>query len=108
MGVVHIAKIDFVAPMSKQSFPALITSISACSKIDRPKMAYDQKDKGTVLEMESFNVKTSAENFQKSSSKFSENAKQMKQNNKNTTFLFIAQLIKFIYDRYSSSHAKSF
>ena len=62
----------------------LLVILSSCSTIDRPKMAYDQKDKGTVLEMESFNVKTSAENFQKSSSKFSENAKQMKQNNKNT------------------------
>ena len=65
-------------------FAILITSISACSKIDRPKMAYDQKDKGSVLEIESFNVKASAENFQKSSSKFSETAKQIKQSNKNT------------------------
>ena len=61
----------------------LLVILSSCSKIDRPKMAYDQKDKGAVLDIESFNVKASAENFQKSSSKFSETAKDIKQNNKN-------------------------
>lgn len=29
IGVFNVTKIDFVAPMSKQSFPALITTISA-------------------------------------------------------------------------------
>ena len=29
VGAFNVTKIDFVAPMSKQSFPALITTISA-------------------------------------------------------------------------------
>mgnify|MGYP005674587315 FL=1 len=29
IGAFNVTKIDFVAPMSKQSFPALITTISA-------------------------------------------------------------------------------
>jgi len=43
----------------------------------RPKMAYDQKDKGAVQEIESFNVKSSAENFRKSSGQFSKDTRDI-------------------------------
>ena len=42
----------------------------SCNK--RPKMAYDQKDKGAVQDIEAFNVETSAENFRKTSVEFKE------------------------------------
>ncbi|WP_440643605.1 secretin N-terminal domain-containing protein [Candidatus Pelagibacter sp. HIMB123] len=45
-------------------------------------MAYDQKDKGAVQEIESFNVKASAENFRKTSEKFSQDTKEILNKNK--------------------------
>ena len=42
----------------------------SCNK--RPKMAYDQKDKGAVQDIKSFNVEASAENFRKESTEFKE------------------------------------
>ena len=52
----------------------------SCNK--RPKMAYDQKDKGAVQDIEAFNVETSAENFRKTSVEFKE--KKLKILNQNT------------------------
>jgi type IV pilus assembly protein PilQ len=45
-------------------------------------MAYDQKDKGAVQEIESFNVKASAENFRKTSEQFSQDTKEILNKNK--------------------------
>ena len=42
----------------------------SCNK--RPKMAYDQKNKGAVQEIEAFDVVASAENFRKTSQEFNE------------------------------------
>ena len=39
---------------------------------NRPRMAYDQKDKGAIQDIESFDVETSAENFRKESKEFNE------------------------------------
>ena len=51
----------------------------SCNK--RPKMAYDQKDKGAVQDIKSFNVEASAENFRKSSQEFNDtNLKILKKN----------------------------
>ncbi len=61
------------------TFSILIVS---CTSSNRPKMAYDQKDKGAVQEIESFNVKASAENFRKTSEKFSQDAKEILNKNK--------------------------
>ena len=56
--------------------------LASCSSSKRPKMAYDQKDKGAVQEIESFNVKASAENFRKTSEQFNQDANEIL--NKNT------------------------
>jgi len=56
--------------------------LASCSSSNRPKMAYDQKDKGAVQEIESFNVKASAENFRKTSEKFSQDTKEILNKNK--------------------------
>ena len=48
----------------------------------RPQMAYDQKDKGAVQEIESFNVKSSAENFRDSAEQFSNDTREILNNNK--------------------------
>ena len=55
----------------------LSLSLVSCSMSKRPKMAYDQKDKGAVQEIESFNVKSSAENFRKSSDQFSKDTRDI-------------------------------
>ena len=55
----------------------LSLSLVSCSMSKRPKMAYDQKDKGAVQEIESFNVKSSAENFRKSSEQFSKDTRDI-------------------------------
>ena len=47
----------------------------------RPQMAYDQKDKGAVQEIESFNVKSSAENFRDSAEQFSNDTREILNNN---------------------------
>ena len=50
----------------------------------RPQMAYDQKDKGAVQEIESFNVKASAENFRESAEQFSNDTREiLNKNEKN-------------------------
>jgi type IV pilus assembly protein PilQ len=46
-------------------------------------MAYDQKDKGAVQEIESFNVKASAENFRKTSDQFTQDTKEILNKNDN-------------------------
>ena len=55
----------------------LSLSLVSCSMSKRPKMAYDQKDKGAVQEIESFNVKSSAENFRKTSDQFSKDTRDI-------------------------------
>ena len=47
----------------------------SCAK--RPNMSYDQKDKGAVQDIESFNVESSAENFRKDSVAFNNSAKKI-------------------------------
>ena len=54
----------------------------SCSTSDRPKMAYDQTDKGAVQEIESFNVKASAENFRKTSEQFNQDSNDILNKNK--------------------------
>jgi len=50
---------------------------------NRPRMAYDQKDKGAVQDIEVFDVETSAENFRKTSKEFKEkNLRILNQNTK--------------------------
>jgi len=56
--------------------------LASCSSSKRPKMAYDQKDKGAVQEIEAFNVKASAENFRKTSEQFSQDTKEILNKNK--------------------------
>ncbi|MGL3827913.1 secretin N-terminal domain-containing protein [Candidatus Pelagibacter communis] len=56
--------------------------LASCSTSKRPKMAYDQKDKGAVQEIEAFNVKASAENFRKTSEQFSQDTKDILNKNK--------------------------
>ena len=47
----------------------------SCTK--RPKMSYDQKDKGVVQDIESFNVENSAKNFRKDSGAFNNSTKKI-------------------------------
>ena len=56
--------------------------LASCSTSKRPKMAYDQKDKGAVQEIEAFNVKASAENFRKTSEQLSQETKDILNKNK--------------------------
>ena len=56
---------------------AISLLLASCSNSKRPKMAYDQKDKGAVQEIESFNVKASAENFRKTAEKFNEDSNEI-------------------------------
>jgi len=48
----------------------LLSCLLLISCNNRPKMAYDQKNKGAVQEIEAFNVEASAENFRKQSQEF--------------------------------------
>ena len=41
----------------------LLSCLLLVSCNNRPKMAYDQKDKGAIQDIETFNVERSAENF---------------------------------------------
>ena len=50
--------------------------VVSCSP-NRPQMAYDQKDKGAVQQIESFNVKASAENFRDTANQFSKDASEI-------------------------------
>ena len=52
-------------------------AVASCSLSKRPEMAYDQKDKGAVQKIESFNVKASAENFRKTAEQFSNDTKDI-------------------------------
>ena len=61
----------------------MIISLSACSMSDRPKMAYQQKDKGAVQDIEAFSVKSSAENFRKTSDEFADAAQEIVGKNEN-------------------------
>ena len=67
-----------------KSFLVITLSVllASCSSSKRPKMAYDQKDKGAVQEIEAFNVKASAENFRKTSEQFSQDTKEILNKNK--------------------------
>ena len=50
----------------------LLSCLLLISCNNRPKMAYDQKNKGAVQEIEAFDVVASAENFRKTSQEFNE------------------------------------
>jgi type IV pilus assembly protein PilQ len=50
----------------------LLSCLLLISCNNRPKMAYDQKNKGAVQEIEAFNVEASAENFRKESQEFND------------------------------------
>ena len=54
----------------------------SCNK--RPKMAYDQKDKGAIQDIESFNVEKSAENFRNESGQFKKSASKIINENSKT------------------------
>ena len=56
--------------------------LASCSNSKRPKMAYDQKDKGAVQEIESFNVKASAENFRQTAEQFNQDSNEILNKNK--------------------------
>ena len=56
--------------------------LASCSSSNRPKMAYDQKDKGAVQEIESFNVKASAENFRQTAEQFNQDSNDILNKNK--------------------------
>ncbi|WP_440675941.1 secretin N-terminal domain-containing protein [Candidatus Pelagibacter sp. HIMB1593] len=60
----------------------LSTLLVSCSSSNRPKMAYDQKDKGAVQEIESFNVKASAENFRQTAEQFNQDSNDILNKNK--------------------------
>ena len=60
----------------------LSLSLVSCSMSKRPKMAYDQKDKGAVQEIESFNVKSSAENFRKTQNNLERYKRYLNKNSK--------------------------
>ena len=60
----------------------LSTLLASCSSSNRPKMAYEQKDKGAVQEIESFNVKASAENFRKTAEQFNEDSNEILNKNR--------------------------
>ena len=59
----------------------LLSCLLLISCNNRPKMAYDQKNKGAVQEIEAFDVEASAENFRKTSQEF--NDKNLKILNRN-------------------------
>ena len=61
---------------------AISLLLASCSNSKRPKMAYDQKDKGAVQEIESFNVKASAENFRKTAEQFNQDSNEILNKNK--------------------------
>ncbi|WP_440618889.1 secretin N-terminal domain-containing protein [Candidatus Pelagibacter sp. HIMB1493] len=67
-----------------KSFLVLTLSmlLVSCSSSNRPKMAYDQKDKGAVQEIESFNVKASAENFRQTAEQFNQDSNDILNKNK--------------------------
>ncbi len=61
---------------------AISLLLASCSNSKRPKMAYDQNDKGAVQEIESFNVKASAENFRKTAEQFNQDSNEILNKNK--------------------------
>ena len=67
----------------KLAFVILISlALTSCSLSKRPKMAYDTKDGGAVQEIESFNVKASAENFRNEAKNFSDDTRDILNKNK--------------------------
>ena len=67
----------------KLAFVILISlALTSCSLSKRPKMAYDTKDGGAVQEIESFNVKASAENFRNEAENFSDDTRDILNKNK--------------------------
>ena len=60
----------------------LSLALTSCSLSKRPKMAYDTKDGGTVQEINSFNVKASAENFRNEAKNFSNDTRDILNKNK--------------------------
>ena len=57
-------------------------ALTSCSLSTRPKMAYDTKDGGAVQEIDSFNVKASAENFRNEAESFSNDTRDILNKNK--------------------------
>ena len=57
-------------------------ALASCSLSKRPKMAYDTKDGGAVQEIDSFNVKASAENFRNEAESFSNDTRDILNKNK--------------------------
>ena len=57
-------------------------AISSCGP-KRPKMSYDQDDKGAVQEIETYNVVNTAENFRETSTKFTQDAIDILSRNNN-------------------------
>ena len=55
--------------------------LASCSLSDRPKMAYDTKDRGAVQEINSFDVTASAENFRAEAESFAEKSREIIDNN---------------------------
>lgn len=51
--------------------------LASCSLSDRPKMAYDTKDRGAVQEINSFDVTASAENFRAEAESFAEKSREI-------------------------------
>ena len=67
----------------KLAFVILISlALTSCSLSKRPKMAYDTKDGGAVQEINSFNVKASAENFRNEAGNFSDDTRDILNKNK--------------------------
>lgn len=54
----------------------LSLAVVSCSP-NRPQMAYNQKDKGAVQQIESFNVQETAENFRETSGQFSDVSREV-------------------------------
>ena len=67
----------------KLAFIILLSlALTSCSLSKRPKMAYDTKDGGAVQEIDSFNVKASAENFRNEAESFSDDTREILNKNK--------------------------
>ena len=67
----------------KLAFVILLSlALTSCSLSKRPKMAYDTKDGGAVQEIDSFNVKASAENFRNEAESFSNDTREILNKNK--------------------------
>ena len=65
--------------ISNIKIPLIFLSLflASCSLSDRPKMAYDTKDRGAVQEINSFDVTASAENFRAEAESFAEKSREI-------------------------------